>query len=128
MTATFSIDFPTSLKPSRQGPKRRRKQHLALDKAVSHLMAFLDRVGIWMTANDDRLKKVYLVPEGSSFFLYVIAKSTARDFELTKSLCDLMIELSGTGFDAFGSQIPDGTPDELAAFLDTSKALVLARR
>lgn len=128
MTANFPIDLPSSHDPLRRGSKRRRKRRLALGKAVNHLMAFLKRVGEWMTVNDARLKKVYFVPDGSSFILYVLPKSEIHDFELTASLCDLVIELSDAGFDAFGSQVPDGTPDELAAYFDPSKAFVLARR
>lgn len=127
MTMNLSINLPLDLNSTERRTKRR-KRHLVLNKAVGRLMSFLKRIGEWMAVNDARLKKVYFVPEESSFFIYVVAKSVTHDFELTKSLCDFTIELSDAGYDAFGSQIPDGTPDELAAFFDPSKAFLLARR
>jgi hypothetical protein len=81
-----------------------------------------------MTVNETRLNKVYFVPEGSSLKLYVIPKSTTHDFELTDTLCKLLIELGDDGFDTLGSQVPDGTPEELSAYFDPDKAFVLSWR
>jgi hypothetical protein len=103
-------------------------QSRGLDQALNHFFAFLDRVRSWMTLNEPRLKKVYLVPEGSGLKLYVIPKSITHDFELTDSLCKFLIEMGDDGFDALGSQVPDGTPEELAAYFDPDKAFALSWR
>ncbi len=128
MTPIVSIDLPPISGTNGHTPKRRRKHHIPLERAIGHLMILLERVGVWMTENETRLKKVYFVPEQSRFTLYAIAQSPTYDSELTQSLCVLLVELGEAGFDAFGSQIPDGTPEELSGFFNPSKALLLSRR
>jgi hypothetical protein len=127
MVSPLSIDLPHNHKTNGRRLERE-EQAVELDLAVSHFTTFLERVRSWMTNNEARLKKVYFVPDGSRFQLYVIAKSTIHDSDLTRSLCELLVELGDDGFDAFGSQIPDGTPEELAAYLDPASAFVLSWR
>ena len=95
------------------------------EHALARLMRVIQAIKAWAVTVEHRLKKAYLVAEPEGLRLFVISRTTAADFELTKAACALSITLSDAGFDLSTSQIPDGTPDELAAYLDPDAAILL---
>jgi hypothetical protein len=97
-------------------------------RALERLMQIIQAVKAWAVTVEDRLLKAYLVAEEGGFRLYAVARSKEYDFELTKSLTNLSIELSDAGLDLGVSQVPDGTPEELQAFFDPAAALALSWR
>jgi hypothetical protein len=103
----------------------RRARRATASRAFGGLVEVLARVRRWMGENESRVKKVYVVSDADGLTLRVVPKSAAHDFELTNSLCDLTIEFADAGLDVLGSQIPDGTPEETAAYFDPARAIVL---
>jgi hypothetical protein len=97
-------------------------------RGMACFVRVLNEIRDWMRANQDRVARVYLIPHGRHLRMYVIGKSATPDFALTKSLAQLTIDLARAGYSLIGSEVPDGTPDELAAFFNPEKALVLAWR
>lgn len=104
------------------GDSRRKR---ALNRSLSQLITLLGRIGGWIQENHSRLKRVYFVASDGGFTLYAVPNSTKYDSELTRLLCDLIVDLGDEGYDAHCAQVPDGTADELAAFFDPSQALIL---
>jgi hypothetical protein len=96
--------------------------------AVARLMRIIQAIKAWAMTVEDRLSKAYLASEPEGLRLFVISRNTTHDFELTKAGTLLSIMLSDAGLDLRVSQIPDGTPDELQAFLDPDAALLFTWR
>jgi len=93
---------------------------------MARFTSLLGFVRAWLWA-DDRVAKVYITSEEGVVYLRVVTRAVPYDFDLRRSLTDLILKLNRGGYDVLGSLIPDGTPDELAAYLDLDQALVLLR-
>ncbi|MCI0704139.1 MAG: hypothetical protein L0241_24035 [Planctomycetia bacterium] len=94
---------------------------------MARVNAFLNAVREWVAKNE-RVARVFITAEGSVFKLHVTATEIPYDFALRHSLTDFVLAMTDRGYDVVGSLIPDGAPDELAAFLDLSQALILCRQ
>ncbi len=123
MPTEIALGTGTAIPDAGVAERRRRSEHRAMVRFTS-LLGF---IRAWIAAND-RAVKVYITPEEGVVHLRVVARAVPYDFELRRSLTDLVIKLNRGGYEVLGSVIPDGTADELAAYLDPEQALVLLRQ
>lgn len=87
----------------------------------------LEEISGWVRKNQHRVAKLYLSSERNDVVrLCVIARSPEYDFELARKLADFVVTMAEKGFPLRGSQIPDGTPEELGAYFDVADSLVLS--
>jgi hypothetical protein len=91
-------------------------------------MRMIQAVRTWAVTVENRLQKMYLAAEPEGLRLFVIARTIADEPELLKAAASMAISLGDAGLDLGVSVIPDGTPDELRAFLDPDAALLLSWR
>lgn len=89
---------------------------------------FLRAVKAWALKVEDKLLKAYLATEPEGLRLFAIARTIGDERALLESLSLFSITLSDAGFELGVSVIPDGTPDELRAYLDPDAALALSWR
>lgn len=87
---------------------------------------FLRAVKAWALEVEDKLLKAYLATEPEGLRLFAVARTIGEERALLESLSRLSITLSDAGFELGVSVIPDGTPDELRAYLDPDAALTLS--
>lgn len=106
-------------------PAKRRRRWA--QRAMIRFTELLNAVREWVAAHD-QVARVYITTENGVVYLRVVSKSIPHESELRRSLSAFIIAQTDRGFDVLGSIIPDGTPDELQAFLDPSQAFVLFRQ
>ena len=95
--------------------------------ASRHYQQLLREITGWARTNRDRVAKLYLSPErGDAVRVCVIARTPEYDFELARRLAEFIVVMAEKGFPLRGSQIPDGSPEELGAFFDIADSLVLS--
>ena len=123
MSTELLLDSP----PEKHAAIRRQRNgnRVRYAAAANELQQFLTRTGAWAVQNAARVAKVYLVAD-ADLNLYVVAKSATYDFELRKSLTELIVAFKDDGYPASGSIVPDGTPAELQAFFDPTRAFTLS--
>ena len=123
MSTEVLLSAGTGATDDHPAERRRRRE----GRALARFTALLGFVRAWV-AKDERIAKMYITSEDGIVHLRAVAKSVPYDFELRRALSEFILKLTDGGFDVLGSLIPDGTPDELAAFFDPDQALVLSRQ
>jgi len=112
--------------PAPGAVRQARAHEAALRAAADDLRSFLEVVRDWAIANSTRIARVYFAVESDGYRLFVCPRSKGYDATLTDALSAFLIALADEGYNIQGSQIPDGTPEELAAFFDPRHVFFLS--
>ena len=91
------------------------------------IISLLDSLRGWCSSHADQVSECYAVIRPDEVQLIMVARRNPFDFDLSGELTDFSGELIRAGWPILTMLVPPSTPEELTAYVDTTRAVLLFR-
>ena len=95
--------------------------------ALPLITSLLEPIREWCGSHADRVSECHVIFRSEEVQLYMVGRKDPYDFQLGRQLSDLSGELIRAGWPMLTMLVPPSTPEELTAYVDPTKAVLVFR-